>query len=118
VSTAITTTSTTSTSGTVATETAVVDYCSITYNGGGVTPGNTVIRPPGDLSGRECCVLCWNTPNCVASAVGVGFCQLLVKTEPLTDAPTSLQCPLGIENYTYLEGPGTLYRGPCSPGLN
>lgn len=118
VSTATTTSPTTSTSGTVATETAVVDYCSVTYNGGGVTPGNIVIRPPGDLNGYDCCVLCWSTPNCVASAVGVGFCQLLVKVSPLTGAPTSPQCPLGIENYQYLPGPGTLYRGPCSPGLN
>ena len=118
VSTATSTTSTTSTSGTVATETPVVDYCSITYNGGGVTPGNAVIIPPGDLSGRDCCVLCWSTPNCVAAAVGLGYCQLLVKTSPLTDAPTSAQCPLGIENYQYSDGPGTLYRGPCSPGLN
>ncbi|KAK0743916.1 hypothetical protein B0T18DRAFT_416147 [Schizothecium vesticola] len=118
VSTTTTETTTTITSGTVATETAIVDYCDLTYNGGGVTPGNNVIRPPGDLDGRQCCVLCWNTLNCVASAIGLGYCQLLVKTSPLEGAPTNLQCPLGIENYTYVEGPGTLYRGPCSPGLN
>ncbi|KAK3346458.1 hypothetical protein B0T25DRAFT_552052 [Lasiosphaeria hispida] len=117
VSITTTTTETTTTSGTVATETAVLDYCDITYNGGGVTEGNTVINA-GKLSGRDCCVLCWYTENCVASAVGVGFCQLLVKVETLDGAPTSGVCPLGIEDYTYLEGPGTLYRGPCSPGLN
>lgn len=118
VSTTTTTTTSTTTVQLQATATAIVDYCDITYNGGGVTPGNTVVRAPGDLGPRECCTLCWNTPNCVASATGLGFCQLLVKTSPLEGAPTSLQCPLGIENYEYLEGPGTLYRGPCSPGLN
>lgn len=118
VSTTTTTTTSTTTVQLQATATAIVDYCDITYNGGGVTPGNTAIRPPGDLTPRECCTLCWNTPNCVASATGFGYCQLLVKTSPLEGAPTSLQCPLGIENYVYLEGPGTLYRGPCSPGLN
>ncbi|KAK0708440.1 hypothetical protein B0H67DRAFT_340617 [Lasiosphaeris hirsuta] len=117
VSTTTATTTTTTTSGTVATETAILDYCDITYNGGGVTEGNTVISA-GDLSGRDCCVLCWYTENCVASAVGVGFCQLLVKKTALDGAPTSAVCPLGVEDYTYLEGPGTLYRGPCSPGLN
>jgi hypothetical protein len=98
--------------------TTCVDYCSPTYNGGGVTPGNTVITPPGGLNGSECCYLCWKTSNCVASAVGIGFCQLLVKTSTLTGAPTSDMCPLGIENYEYLNGPGTLYRGPCSPRAN
>lgn len=118
ISTTTTETTTTTTSGAVTTETAILDYCDITYNGGGVTPGNTVIRPPGDLNGRQCCVLCWNTPNCVASATGLGYCQLLIKQTVLDGAPTSLQCPLGVEDYTYKEGPGTLYRGPCSPGLN
>ncbi|KAK1752605.1 hypothetical protein QBC47DRAFT_61335 [Echria macrotheca] len=118
VSTTTETTSTTTTTGVVATTTAIVDYCDLTYNGGGVPPGDTVIRPPGDLSGRDCCVLCWNTANCVAAANGLGYCQLLIRTSTLDGAPTSDQCPLGIENYTYLDGPGTLYRGPCSPGLN
>lgn len=116
--TSTTTTSTTTTSLLVSTATAVVDYCDITYNGSGTTPGNTVVEPGGGLTGRQCCVLCFNTINCVASATGPGYCQLLIKTSPLAGAPTSPQCPLGIENYNYMPGPGTLYRGPCSPGLN
>ncbi|KAK0657994.1 hypothetical protein B0T16DRAFT_402854 [Cercophora newfieldiana] len=119
VSTSITTTttSTTTTSGTIATSTPIVDYCDLTYKGGGVTPGNTVIQPPGDFDGRQCCILCWSTANCVASATGLGFCQLLIKTSVLEGAPTDAQCPLGVESYVYLDGPGSLYRGPCSPRL-
>ncbi|KAM7213394.1 hypothetical protein V8F06_011244 [Rhypophila decipiens] len=119
-STTTTTTTTSTTSPVVATATAVVNYCDISYSGGGITPGNTILEPGGNstLTGRECCIICFDTLNCVASAVGLGYCQLLVKTEPLNGTSTSNQCPLGIEDYPVEPGPGTLYLGPCGTGTN
>ncbi|KAK0633868.1 hypothetical protein B0T14DRAFT_491961 [Immersiella caudata] len=105
------TTSTTTTTITTATTTAtIVNYCDITYNGGGITPGDTVITPPGDLAGRDYCALCFSTPNCVAAATGLVYYQLLVRTAQLAGAPTNATCPLGIENYAYMPGPGLNLR--------
>jgi hypothetical protein len=72
----------------------------------------------------ECCVLCYDPafPNCVASAYieGSGTCELLIKVDQLAGAPTSPQCPLGIENYHFADndgdggtGMGSVYAGPC-----
>ncbi|KAK4206315.1 hypothetical protein QBC37DRAFT_381220 [Rhypophila decipiens] len=83
------------------------------YNPSGNGIGNTILTPPGVATAFECCVLCWNTINCVASAFPSG-CQLLVKTETLDGAPTSDTCPLGIEGYNFLLGPGVVYVGPCA----
>ncbi|KAM7186381.1 hypothetical protein V8F33_011854 [Rhypophila sp. PSN 637] len=117
-STTTTTKTTTTTSPVVATTTAVVDYCDITYNGGGITPGNTILLPNSTLTDRECCITCFETLNCVASAVGLGYCQLLVKIQSLNGTSASDQCPLGIEDYPVEPGPGTLYLGPCGIGTN
>jgi len=91
----------------------VEDPCDVTYTASGNGVGNGVIPAPEPANGRDCCLLCRDTPNCVASAFPSG-CQLLVKLEPLDGAPTSLMCPLGKENYDFLPGPGSVYRGPCS----
>ncbi|KAK1749866.1 hypothetical protein QBC47DRAFT_439541 [Echria macrotheca] len=111
-STTTTTTTATTTLDVVATSTAVVDICSVTYNPSGEGVGNAIFLPEVS-SGQDCCVLCWNTPDCVAAAFP-GGCQLLVKTVPLDGAPTSPTCPLGIENYNFLPGPGVVYAGPCA----
>ncbi|KAK3343375.1 hypothetical protein B0T25DRAFT_521534 [Lasiosphaeria hispida] len=117
VSTITTSSRTTTTTGVVATTTALVDYCDITYAGHDPGTGDALISPPGVASGRDCCLLCWITENCVAAAYP-GACQLLVKITTLDGAPTSAQCPLGVEDYPFGPSPGVVYRGPCSPGLN
>ncbi|KAK0708458.1 hypothetical protein B0H67DRAFT_340811 [Lasiosphaeris hirsuta] len=101
----------------VATSTTVVDYCDTTYSGNDPGTGDALVSLPSVASGRDCCLLCWITENCVAAAYPAG-CQLLIKITALDGAPTSPQCPLGIENYPFGPSPGVIYRGPCSPGLN
>jgi len=101
-------TSVTATTTVTETQTAVVDICDgPSYNPSGEGVGNAI------LTSRDCCELCQRTPDCVANAFP-GSCQLLVKTVPLDGALTSPQCPLGIENYNFLPGPGVVFPGPCS----
>ncbi|KAK0627431.1 hypothetical protein B0T14DRAFT_512601 [Immersiella caudata] len=126
ISTSITTfTSTTvTTSSTIATSTATVDYCdssvAVSLEEGNTGVGNVVLSPGGINNANECCRLCWNTLDCVASAFNsLGQCQLLVKSDPGTGGPVSAQCPLGVDEvivYVPLEG-SNIFRGPCGPLL-
>lgn len=69
-------------------------------------------------SAIDCCEQCLAKPNCIASAsTGPGNCQHLVKITQLGGAPTSDQCPLGIEQYGGYGAPsdaGIIFKGPCS----
>ncbi|KAK4099179.1 hypothetical protein N658DRAFT_487946 [Parathielavia hyrcaniae] len=93
--------------------------CSVRYAGAGGSGvgNNTVEFPLGTTSDVQCCELCHGKPNCIASGyLGNGHCQLLVKVDPLAGAPTSEQCPLGIEDYPGVGGEdpaGPIMKGPC-----
>ncbi|KAK4099323.1 hypothetical protein N658DRAFT_487729 [Parathielavia hyrcaniae] len=80
--------------------------------------GNNVEYTDGTImSTQECCELCHTRQSCVGMAFfGHGLCQLLIKVDPLEGAPTSAQCPLGIDDAYVLsdEAPnGHLMKGPC-----
>ncbi|KAK4444204.1 hypothetical protein QBC34DRAFT_442712 [Podospora aff. communis PSN243] len=109
-------TTTTTTTSITATKTTAADACDISFNTSGNGEGNLVLAPIGPNNARECCVLCFNMTNCVASAfvtTSGNQCQLLVKMVPLAGAPITPLCPFGVEEYPFLEGPGLVFAGPC-----
>lgn len=116
-STTTTTTTTSTVSSGTATQTLYLDACSVSFKPSGNGIGNVFVHTQNSTSAHDCCLSCFDTPNCVASAyVGGISCQLLIKKQKLPNAPTNAQCPLGIEDYKFNPGPGPVYRGPCQAG--
>ena len=81
--------------------------------------GNLVIiptYPDFPQTGVECCVLCFERQNCVASAFIASAleCELLIRVNGTTVGATD-QCPLGIEDYDFgsPDVGGNVYPGPC-----
>ncbi|KAK3942886.1 hypothetical protein QBC46DRAFT_57523 [Diplogelasinospora grovesii] len=114
-----TATTTTSTATVTVSPPPVLGKCDVAYDAAGNgAAGNTVqVLPAGAAtSARDCCEQCQAKPNCIASAYVGGTCQHLVKTAALAGAPTSAQCPLGIEDYNFgaPAAAGVVYQGPCA----
>lgn len=113
---------------------SVVPYCdrppqAHAFNGfGNNNRISDVYFLPGGASYKTCCETCVNSLDCVLFFIqpGVGengedFCFILTKNVPLDGAPTSEQCPLGIEKYQLADpnvpDPTDTYIGPCRSGL-
>ena len=92
-------------------------------NGNGV--GNNIIPvdyPYFAQTAVECCVVCFEQENCVASAViyddntntTVVECDMLIHVNGTQAGATGL-CPLGIQDYGFgsPEADGNVFPGPC-----
>ena len=92
----------------------------ITYDSGGyVGDGNEVFPqayPHFPQTGVECCVICYQTENCIASAFirSALDCQLLIRTNGTSPGASKL-CPLGVYDYPFrTPHKPNIYPGPCA----
>jgi len=114
-------------SGTGVFTTTVPAACASTpYYPSGNGDGNTILYAEGypyfPQTSIECCALCFQQENCVASAVIyaddeqtlLAECELLIHVNGTQPGP-NVQCPLGIQDYDFgaPQSDGNVYPGPC-----